>query len=71
MNDKGKTVYLPRPVSDLRVWNGEKKAYDAMDPHLDGAPSEKDADKFWKDWLEELRMTRGSEFIDGLMAKKE
>ena len=65
----GKTLHLPHPVAELRIWNPGKKQYDPMDPHLGGAPSgAEEEEKFWADVLAKFRDEQGADYIDGLIA---
>ena len=66
-DDHGRKVVIPRPVQALRVWNVERRAYDAVRAHLDGAPEEEQAEAVWAAMLREFTQQRGDEDIDGLL----
>eukprot|EP00931_Biecheleriopsis_adriatica_P056106 TRINITY_DN33251_c0_g1_i1.p1 TRINITY_DN33251_c0_g1~~TRINITY_DN33251_c0_g1_i1.p1 ORF type:complete len:242 (+),score=69.01 TRINITY_DN33251_c0_g1_i1:221-946(+) len=65
----GKLIQLPHPVKEMRVWNAEKQAYDSIDPHLTGAPSDAEKDSWWAKFLDKLRQEHGDEYINGLCGK--
>jgi len=60
----GKLIELPHPVAALRVWNAANGAYDSIDPHLLGAPTEADKDVFWANLIQELRVKLGEEYVN-------
>mmetsp|Transcript_6964 Transcript_6964/g.5970 ORF Transcript_6964/g.5970 Transcript_6964/m.5970 type:complete len:257 (+) Transcript_6964:41-811(+) len=65
----GKLIDLPHPVNALRLWNASTRSYDAIDPHLAGAPrGEEEAKKVWEDMLNEFREQQGTEYINELLA---
>jgi len=67
-DDKGKTVTVPHPVTGLRVWNCATGAYDAISPHLDGAPeTPEDQAKAWSDIVSDLKTKLGEEALNDLM----
>ena len=72
-DEHGKDVVIPRPVKGLRIWNVKDRHYEAVEAHLDGAPSADEAAKYWEDMLAKFRNERGEEYINDLLAsfKKE
>lgn len=66
-DDHGKDVQIPRPVKKLRVWNCNKRCYDDIEAHLDGAPKDDDADKFWNDMLNKFKKQYGDQYINNLI----
>ena len=69
-NEQGKKVILPRPVSELRIWNTEKQDYDVVDPTLDGTPSKDERDDYWKNLLETVRESFPEE-VEEILGKKQ
>eukprot|EP01084_Bolivina_argentea_P265225 449474_1 len=67
-DDHGKDVELPRPVKVLRIWDVKTRSYKPVSAHLKGAPDAKNADKYWEDMLNEFRLTRGTDYINNLLA---
>eukprot|EP01084_Bolivina_argentea_P089767 161896_1 len=67
-DDHGKDVVIPRPVKGLRIWNVKNRCYKQVQSHLDGAPNEKDAQKYWENMLNQFRDQRGVDYIDNLLA---
>jgi hypothetical protein len=64
----GKVVDIPHQVSRMRIWNPVEQAYDEFDPGLVGAPTNPlDTEKYWSSFLEELRESRGKDYIDSLL----
>ena len=62
VDDHGKTVTVPHPVTGLRVWNG--KGYDVVEATLDGAPkTAEDTAKAWEELLVELGKKIGEETL--------
>mmetsp|Transcript_9553 Transcript_9553/g.14334 ORF Transcript_9553/g.14334 Transcript_9553/m.14334 type:complete len:312 (+) Transcript_9553:104-1039(+) len=69
-DDNGKTVHIPHPVSELRVWDPEKGEYEVVKAHLEGSPETKEAvEKFWSETLARLREAHGEEFINKLLGE--
>ena len=67
-DDNGKVVNLPHPVTGCRIWNAGTGSYDAVDPHLDGAPAPgADAEKAWGELLDMLKDQLGAEAVEALM----
>ena len=66
----GKYRELPRPVHSLRVWSATKRCYEYIDAHLDGAPSDENAQKYWNDMLDRFRRERGPGYINGILETK-
>lgn len=71
----GKIVSIPRPVHALRVWNSETHEYVELDPHMPGAPNNKDPterSEYWTQFLDELRSTLnpkyGEDFINDCLS---
>jgi len=59
VDDNGKIVHIPHCVAGLRVWEPDSKSYEAITPHLDGAPSSDAAvDAMWSSILDQLRQVR-------------
>eukprot|EP00483_Globobulimina_turgida_P001465 UN01467 len=67
-DDHGKDVIIPRPVNGLRVWNVKQRCYRPVQAHLDGAPDQKDAGKYWENMLNSFREQRGVDYINDLLA---
>jgi len=63
----GKLVSLPHPVAKLRIWSAESGCYEAIDPHLTGAPPEAEKAKWWDDLMQEFKLQRGEEYISTLL----
>jgi len=68
-DEHGRNVIIPRPVAALRVWDVKSRAYAAVDPHLDGAPTAEEAPKFWNDMIAKFKAEQGEDYINGLMEK--
>lgn len=51
----GKTLRLPRPIQDLRVWDPRAQTYEPLSPLMAGAPLHTDRDAYWLTLLDELR----------------
>lgn len=66
-NERGHEIVIPRPVKALRVWNVKERCYNAVDAHLDGAPTEDEAHEYWQEMLNGFRKERGAEFINALL----
>ena len=64
-NEDGEMVFIPRQVKAMRIWNVKERCYEAIDPHLDGAPTAEEAPKYWEQMLDELRAKHGSDVVDG------
>lgn len=64
----GKLIQLPHPVTELRIWNAEKLAYDTIDPHLTGAPQEAEKVAWWDAFVVDLEKAHGAEYIAGLIS---
>jgi len=60
----GKTVNIPRPVAEIRVYDAETKQYKKIESRMDGTPEPEDEEKYWKDLLDQLRTKFGAETID-------
>mmetsp|Transcript_8483 Transcript_8483/g.20438 ORF Transcript_8483/g.20438 Transcript_8483/m.20438 type:complete len:247 (+) Transcript_8483:130-870(+) len=45
----GKKLYLPHPVSGLRIWDAGKKCYESINPRLAGAPKEEEEESYWQE----------------------
>lgn len=69
VDPSGKTIELPHPVAQLRRWDASEQRYVAVDPHLDGAPSEAEKEAWWASCLQKLRETHGAEYIASLMGE--
>jgi len=68
VDDNGKIVHIPHCVAGLRVWEPDSKSYEAITPHLDGAPSSDAAvDAMWSSILDQLRQAHGSDVINKLI----
>lgn len=63
----GKMIDLPHPVNALRIWNATSRSYKAIDTQLTGAPSAAEADKWWSEFVKDLRSKHGEEYVKGLM----
>jgi hypothetical protein len=66
-NDKGEVVDIPRAASALRVWDAATRAYQSIDPLLDGAPRGDMATEAWYcDVVAKLKAsnTWGSELLN-------
>ena len=63
-DENGQTMIIPRQVKGLRIWNVKQRCYDAVDPHLEGAPTADEAPKYWEEMLEKLRTEHGTENVD-------
>merc|ERR1711974_438499 len=59
----GKLIKLPHPVRALRIWDASAQSYKAVEPRLGGAPEEAEAEKWWKDFIQELSAKHGAEYI--------
>eukprot|EP01064_Diplonema_japonicum_P003217 TRINITY_DN120_c4_g1_i1.p1 TRINITY_DN120_c4_g1~~TRINITY_DN120_c4_g1_i1.p1 ORF type:complete len:247 (+),score=74.56 TRINITY_DN120_c4_g1_i1:56-742(+) len=66
--ETGKKIDIPHPVSEMRIWDAEAGAYKELSPHLDGAPSDAEADAYWAKLLDEQREKHGAEFVDKMLA---
>lgn len=67
-NEHGKTLTLPRPVAELRIWNVEAQEYEAVDPTLDGAPAVGERGAYWAGMIEKLRENFPEEMKDLVVA---
>ncbi len=54
-------------MQGLRVWNATKREYESKDPHLEGAPSGKDAEQLWEDMMKHIREGYGNDYIDEML----
>lgn len=70
VDDNGKQVDIPHPVSGLRVWSAADMAYTEISPILDGAPADEDAPAAWQRMLDEWRESRGEDYINGLLGAR-
>jgi len=66
----GKIIDLPHPVGSLRVWDAARLHYEAIDPQLEGAPTESEKDAWWEDMRRKLREQHGEEYISSLSGEK-
>jgi hypothetical protein len=61
VNDKGDLVDIPRPALHIRVWNAAKRAYDSIDPLLDGAPTTPQETDAW--FIGVVKKLKGSPYL--------
>lgn len=64
--ETGRLIDVPHPVSRLRIWDAARQRYEAIDPHLTGAPSEAEKESWWSDKQKELGQKHGDDYITGL-----
>jgi hypothetical protein len=70
--ESGKSVELPHPVAQCRVWDAAKRCFKTLSTTLEGAPqSEAEAKVYWETFLEELRDLRGAKYIETLLNSKQ
>jgi hypothetical protein len=67
----GKTVIIPRPVRDLRIWNAASREYDPVQAELEGAPSVGDVDHYWGELVAKMRETWGDEEFDRMTTSED
>lgn len=67
-----KIVNIPRPVKALRIWNSNTQSYESISPHMPGAPLESDQQRYWLEFLQELRNNLnpkyGDDFVDDCLS---
>ena len=67
-DDNGRDVHIPRPVKKLRIWDPKKRGYDEVESRLKDAPKVEEEKEYWKGFLDELRQTRGTDYINDLLS---
>eukprot|EP01062_Namystynia_karyoxenos_P024358 TRINITY_DN1948_c1_g1_i1.p2 TRINITY_DN1948_c1_g1~~TRINITY_DN1948_c1_g1_i1.p2 ORF type:complete len:261 (+),score=110.88 TRINITY_DN1948_c1_g1_i1:78-785(+) len=63
----GKTISIPHPVAELRLWDAEAGEYRTMSAVLAGAPEDDGVEQAWQGILDELRAKHGTEYINGFL----
>lgn len=66
----GKLIELPHPVKELRIWNAAEKRYDTIDNRLVGAPPAEEEGTWWTNFINELNLKHGEDYVSSLMAGK-
>ena len=67
---RGGEFLLPREVHKCRIWNIEKRCYEFVSTHLDGAPNDDELDKCWNDILDKFRAREGRDCIDRMLQQE-
>jgi hypothetical protein len=62
-DQSGRQIQLPHPVAALRTWNVGRRAYDAINPRLTGAPLEAAESSWWSALLNELGKQHGKDYV--------
>ena len=58
VQESGKTVDIPRPVHEIRVWDAASRAYTAIEARMGGAPDAGSEDAYWVNLPGPRRATR-------------
>ena len=67
----GKSVDLPHEVCAMRIWDPSTSQYKPFDARLAGAPTDKSsAETYWNRFITELKILRGTEYIESLLEGK-
>jgi hypothetical protein len=66
----GTFVDIPRPVSEIRVWDPATRGYSNVETRMEGAPPPGTEDKYWETLLVELRAFHGVDVVDDALEGK-
>ena len=68
--DDGKNMDRQRVIYQCTVWCCKQRCYISVDIQLEEAPNDNEKENYWNDMLNNLRNSRGHDYINNLLKSK-